>query len=288
MLNGSELLTLVYILLSGSKLPDDEAIRTAISDYPEFERLYGHVIALRDLSFALGKGDLTKNVAERGYIISNLKALQATLRHLTWQTKRIAEGDYSQKVDFLGDFSDSFNRMVDNLSQTTNQLKDLAHFDSLTGIPNRLSLNEFFKKEFAIATLNGADLCAFIFDIDFFKQVNDTYGHAAGDQILIQFARILTNQFRSTDLFGRYGGEEFMAVLPNTKMENALMIGERALNSISSADFEVKNNSAIHMTVSIGVTEIRNDDQTHESMVKRCDDALYIAKNSGRNCLRYL
>ena len=285
MMESRELLQLIFNLLASPKLPDEERVKEAISECPDFEKLYGHIVAVRDLSYTLGKGDLSKHVPERGFIISNLKALQSTLRHLTWQTKRIAEGDYTQKVDFLGAFSESFNQMVDKLSDTTNQLVDLAYVDNLTKIPNRYSLFKFFEREFTIAQRSKKDLCVFLFDIDHFKLINDTYGHAAGDQVLIKFANILTKQFRSTDILARYGGEEFIAVLPDIKPVHALMIGHRALDHVSSAKFVVSNAKTIHVTTSVGLTDIRETDMSPGDMLKRCDEALYNAKNSGKNRL---
>ena len=283
MRSNSEIIHIVYNMLTSLYLPDEEMVTEIISEYPEFEKLYGHIIAIREFSYAMGKGELTKNVPDKGFIISNMKSLQSTLRHLTWQTQRIADGDYTQRVDFLGDFSESFNQMIDRLNDTTRQLVNLAHIDSLTKIPNRLSLFNFFEREFAIAKRNRKDLCAFMFDIDHFKRINDIYGHTAGDQVLIKFAGILTKQFRSTDILARYGGEEFIAVLPDIKHEYALMIGNRALSSVSSTKFIINKGKALKVTTSIGHTAIRDSDTTLVDMVKRCDEALYNAKNSGRN-----
>jgi len=282
-----ELVDLILKLLIIPKPPDEELIEQTFSDHPEFRRLYEQIMAIRELSFALGEGNIENQTTERGFVLSNMKALQANLRHLTWQTKKIAEGDYSQKVDFLGDFSDSFNMMTDTLKSATGKLMDMARLDNLTKIPNRLSLEEFFKGAFEDAKKNNDTLFVFVYDLDLFKNINDTYGHVAGDHVLIQFAQIMSNQFRPNDIFARYGGEEFVSVLPGIQLESALIIGERALRSIEKADFDI-GEQTVKVTVSIGLSNIRPDDTTYEDIVGRSDAALYEAKNSGRNCLRVM
>jgi len=287
MFNESEqaLLDLVTKLLTIPKAPVDEKIEKALAESDEFRKLHEQIMAIRELSFSLGKGNLESNVTERGFILSNMKALQANLRHLTWQTKKISEGDYNQKVDFLGDFSDAFNLMTDTLRSATGRLMDIARLDNLTKVPNRLSLEEFFEKSFIMAKKDEGNLFVFTYDIDFFKKINDTYGHSAGDQVLIQFAAILSKQFRSNDIFARYGGEEFIAVLPGIQLENAMQIGERCRQSIESADFVYDGEHSIKVTVSIGLSNIRPEDQVYEDIMKRSDAALYDAKKGGRNRL---
>ena len=273
-------------LLTMPKVPDDKPADQVLLDSPEFKALYDQIIAIRELSHTLGKGHLESQITERGYILSNMKALQANLRHLTWQTKKISEGDYSQKVDFLGDFSDAFNMMTATLRAATSQLKDIARLDTLTKVPNRLSLEEFLENSFNIAKRDGKSLFIFSYDIDLFKKVNDTYGHSSGDLVLIQFSEIISKLFRATDIFARYGGEEFVAVLPDISLETAMQIAERARSSVEKADFFVGEDQVIKMTVSIGISNIHLNDESHNDILKRSDEALYEAKESGRNCLR--
>lgn len=280
------LVEFIMKLLTLPKAPDDKTVEEIISDDPDLQKLYDHILAIRELSLTLGKGNLECNVTERGFLLSNMKALQANLRHLTWQAKRISEGDYSQKVDFLGDFSEAFNFMTSTLQNATSQLIDIAHLDALTKIPNRLSLNEFLENAFPTARNERTSLFVFMFDIDFFKHVNDTYGHSAGDKVLIHFTKIMNKQFRSADIFARYGGEEFVAALPDISLENALQIGERALHSIQSDACVINDELTLKITVSIGISNIRPDDNSYEDILNRSDDALYEAKNSGRNCFR--
>jgi len=279
------LFELIMKMLTLPKAPNDELTEQAFSDDPEFRKLYDQILAIRELSYTLSKGNLENQINEKGFVLSNMKALQANLRHLTWQTKKIAEGDYSQQVDYLGDFSDAFNLMTSTLKVATNQLKDIARLDNLTKIPNRLSLDEFLTHAFSIAKNERKNLFVFMYDIDYFKKVNDTYGHAAGDQVLIHFSEIVSKQFRSTDIFARYGGEEFVAVLPDIQLENAMQIGERSLRSIENTDFVIDDNISIKITVSIGLSNIRPEDMSYEDILKRSDAALYDAKHGGRDRL---
>jgi len=282
------LIDFVLKLLTIPKAPANEAIEQVLAQYPEFQKLYDQVSAIREVSYSLCKGNLENHITERGFILSNLKALQANLRHLTWQSQKIADGDYSQTVDFLGEFSDAFNSMTAKLKVATTQLKDIARLDNLTKIPNRLSFEEYVEDAFMVAKNENKTMFVFIFDIDYFKKVNDTYGHAAGDQVLIQFAQIVSTHFRSTDIFARIGGEEFVAVIPDIQLETAVRIGERGRQSIESADFIIGDGFSLRATVSIGISCINNEDQTYLDIIKRADTALYDAKNGGRNAVKVL
>lgn len=277
------LIPLIISLLTDQKMPDSEAIAKAVSEYPDFQRLYEQIVAIRELSFSLDKIDLNKTVYSKGIVLSHLKGLQSKLKHLTWWAQRVTEGDYNQKVDYLGEFSEVFNKMTDTLSATSLQLEDLANFDSLTRIPNRLSLSKFLDASFKNCGFTQRPLFVLTYDIDYFKRVNDSFGHAAGDQVLVQFADILKVQFRSTDIFARYGGEEFVAVLLDAASENALAIGARTLRSIENNDFFLECGKVLKITVSVGVSGMRQGDESYEDIMKRSDEALYQAKGCGRN-----
>ena len=276
---------LLLTLLCSSRLPEELPIEAELLNDPDFQKLYNYILALRELSAALYCGDLQRLVSGKGFILANLKALQSSLRHLTWQTKKIAEGDFSQKVDFLGEFSEAFNEMTARLRDTNSQLVKLASEDKLTKVFNRLALDQFLCAAFAEAREQERALSVLLFDIDHFKKVNDSFGHHAGDQVLIQISQVLKKQFRSADMLARYGGEEFIAVLPETGIKQAAVIGTRALNAVSTASVQMDAAQTLSVTVSIGVSEIRTEDTSYEELLKRCDRALYEAKNSGRNRL---
>lgn len=276
---------LLLTLLCSARLPEELPIEAELRNDPDFQKLYNYILSLRELSAALHGGDLQRLVSGKGFILANLKALQSNLRHLSWQTKKVAEGDFSHKVDFLGEFSDAFNEMTARLRDTNSQLVRLASEDTLTQVFNRLALDRFLSAAFAEAREQERALSVLLFDIDHFKKVNDSFGHHAGDQVLIQISQVLKKQFRSADMLARYGGEEFIAVLPETGTKQAVVIGTRALNAVRKAVVQMDAAQTLSVTVSIGVSEIRTEDTSYEELLKRCDRALYEAKNSGRNRL---
>lgn len=163
-----------------------------------------------------------------------------------------------------------------------------ATLDALTGFYNRHQLEERIKQEVSNAKRQHAPLCGIMTDIDYFKNVNDTYGHAVGDLVLKSIAKIIRGQLREYDIAGRYGGEEFSILLPFTKIHEAQMVAERLRKAIESkvidiskinSDLDVKN---ISVTMSLGIYEIKESD-SDEDLIKKADKALYQAKNTGRN-----
>lgn len=163
------------------------------------------------------------------------------------------------------------------------QLKNLAFRDGLTGLYNHASLIELFEKELAKGERTKNSLSFIMLDIDFFKRVNDTYGHLAGDMVLRQVAEILTRSTRSSDIVGRYGGEEFAAVLPEADGEEACRISERIRQTVEKNSFDI-GTEKINITLSIGIHSIDYADPIScGDVIKKTDDALYKAKQNGRN-----
>jgi len=278
-----ELLRLVIDMLTESKPAEEEEYPSDLKESELFVQLCKIVSDIRLLSTALRKGDLQTFAYSKGFIISNLKALQSDLRHLTWQTKKLADGDFSQRVDFLGDFSSSFNIMAEKLEASSHQLRQLANTDTLTQLANRLPLDSFLRTAFEIARRDHGDLSVLMFDIDHFKRINDTYGHEAGDQVLIKVSHILKKAFRATDMLARYGGEEFVAVLPGCPVDKAAAIGGRAIKAVEETEIAISHEVSVRITVSGGVSEILQTDTNYSDVIKRSDAALYHAKQTGRN-----
>lgn len=163
-----------------------------------------------------------------------------------------------------------------------------ATVDALTGFYNRSQLEVRIKQEVANAKRRHAPLCGIMTDIDYFKIVNDTYGHAAGDLVLKVVAKIVRSQLREYDIAGRYGGEEFSIILPFTKIEEAQKVAERLRKTIESKVIDISkvNNESetkeIKITMSLGVYQMQDGDDDSDLM-KKADKALYQAKNTGRN-----
>ncbi len=161
-------------------------------------------------------------------------------------------------------------------------IEENAKVDSLTGLHNRRWLEEMYTREIKRSNEGDFHLSAFMLDIDHFKTINDTYGHLAGDQVLIAVAKSIIQCLRPSDMPVRYGGEEFTVFLPNTSIENAKVIAERLRANVEKMQIALPSNEMIAVTVSVGFTE-RQPGDTVETIIKRADDALYYAKNAGRN-----
>jgi diguanylate cyclase (GGDEF)-like protein len=164
------------------------------------------------------------------------------------------------------------------------EVQSLALTDPLTGLQNRRSLFELGRVEFTRAQRMNRSFCCMMLDLDHFKQVNDIYGHLAGDQVLQEFAVRCKRSTRAVDLIGRYGGEELIILMPETDRETALHVAERLRASIEATPIKASSGE-VNLTVSIGVAA--KDDYTNdlETLIARADQAMYIAKHRGRNCV---
>jgi diguanylate cyclase (GGDEF)-like protein len=158
----------------------------------------------------------------------------------------------------------------------------LAITDGLTGIYNRRYFQQALSREFARAKRYKSQLGLVMFDVDHFKQINDTYGHQFGDKVLAEVATIIKNSFRKTDYVARYGGEEFIAILPETSLSNTCIPVERIRKHVETKEFKF-NETTVKITISVGVTNLISDIETEQDFLSRVDKALYKAKENGRN-----
>jgi diguanylate cyclase len=170
----------------------------------------------------------------------------------------------------------------DQLRTQVEQERMQARLDTLTGVPNRAAFDERISAEFARHQRHHRKLSLAVIDIDKFKDVNDAFGHKAGDKVLRNVAQICANNVRNGDLFARYGGEEFALVLPETGLEQAHIVAEKLREEIANKRFSY-NKQRVPITVSIGIAEVK-ERETEENTFSRADQALYIAKQRGRNC----
>lgn len=159
-----------------------------------------------------------------------------------------------------------------------------ALLDPLTGLPNRLAYDERVVQEYQRWRRYGSPLVLSIWDVDHFKRVNDSYGHQAGDKVLRVIATLLKSQTRVTDFICRYGGEEFIMLLPETELASALSCVEKIRAAVENTEFHHRG-ARVKVTVSCGVAQFRGED-TVEDVFNRADQALYAAKRAGRNCCR--
>ncbi|MEN8908392.1 MAG: diguanylate cyclase [Clostridiales bacterium] len=288
-----------------------------------FRKLYINLNLLRDFLYATSNGDLSKKIPFEGYTAGTLKALQANFKHMTWQTKMISSGDFTQRIEFMGEFSQSFNSMVRQLEMTLRELvnkktelieanenlqKEIAIrkkaelalqnskdelkmqviTDSLTGLYNRSYFNNIIKDEIIVASEKLYPLSVIMFDIDLFKHINDSFGHIIGDKVINKVAVITKENIRDNDTAARYGGEEFIILLPKISAEKAVIIAERIRREIEITNIET-GKLTISVTASFGICEYNKkmDENNQEIVISKfidnADQALYISKKSGRN-----
>jgi diguanylate cyclase (GGDEF)-like protein/PAS domain S-box-containing protein len=185
------------------------------------------------------------------------------------------------EMQYMRATSESANR---ELKAALAREQQLAHTDVLTGINNRRHLYELAEHEFEIAARYKQPLSVMMFDIDHFKLVNDTFGHMAGDQILQLVTQAAGKELRSADVFGRYGGEEFVIILPVTNAQQSHPLAERIRERVAAIQVPTEKGIAT-VTLSIGIVEMTGNKQaaSAEDLIRRADEAMYAAKQAGRN-----
>ncbi|MBE1236945.1 diguanylate cyclase [Phaeovibrio sulfidiphilus] len=281
------------------------------------------MLNVREHLQGLAEGDLSIDLKYRGFVSGLLKRHLANLRHLTWQVEQVAKGDFTQRVDFMGDFSDSFNLMVVKLDEALTNLREtketltslteslrnevdvrtaavvalqeserrlryLADHDVLTGAQNRRSFYLVAEAGMRTARQLGKYCCIAIMDLDHFKDFNDRYGHLSGDTALKQVVRIASEALRQSDSLGRYGGEEFIFFFSDATLEQAEKICNRIRLSIAGTPIDL-GAQAVPITTSMGLAGVNPDwpDERNETFVEKiismADHALYSAKEGGRN-----
>lgn len=162
------------------------------------------------------------------------------------------------------------------------QADEVSHTDALTFLPNRKRIIADLQREVMFSDRYGTPVAISLIDIDFFKNVNDEYGHLAGDEVLRRLAMELRDHIRHPDVIGRYGGEEFLVVLPHSTVKAAIEQAERLRKHVQNLVIQA-NEAEIRLSISLGVAQYRIHREDWQTFLSRADAALYIAKNSGRN-----
>lgn len=270
--------------------------------------LYDTLWSIRDAALSLANGDLSVKITGKGLLAGALKTLQSHFKHLTWQTKRVAAGDFTQRVDFMGEFAIAFNAMAERLASSVEALKqkeaeliakneelekeirqrlgvekdlriseeryrEMAIMDYLTGMYNRRHFYLLAENELKRTLRRGHSLSLIMLDLDHFKNINDQYGHDIGDKVLVEVGRVLTSHVRSMDICARLGGEEFVLMLPETKPAKAMEVAERL--RIAMAHTCVSDGGKlINFTASLGVTSLDSDRDQREEAPKELLESL--------------
>ncbi len=190
----------------------------------------------------------------------------------------------AQRTHELTELNAQLSNEISERQRVQDELEQLAMTDPLTGLFNRRYFFEVAKKEFAKSIRYNRPLSVMVFDLDEFKEINDTYGHQAGDEALIHIGKLLLSQTRQPDILARYGGEEFIVLMPETSPTGAQVFAERLRQLVEDSPVQYKNNS-ISLTISAGISgrSDNNCDETLDGFISQADQAMYKAKNTGRN-----
>lgn len=183
----------------------------------------------------------------------------------------------------LEDAQRIIKRKTVELKAVMTQAEEVSHVDELTCLPNRRQVVKTLQLEVNRAERYKTKLAISMIDIDHFKKINDSYGHTIGDEALFHLANMLRDDIREPDLVGRYGGEEFLVVLPNTGLREATEQAKRICKRIREKELIVDRGEKLFLTVSIGVAEYKHGQENWQNFLSRADMALYAAKSAGRN-----
>jgi len=193
------------------------------------------------------------------------------------------EGLHETDMPTISLFASQLAAALQNANLLT-EVGRLAITDDLTGIFNRRYFFEMAEKKFVRALKNKTPLSALLVDLDHFKKFNDTYGHVVGDQVLRASAQMMSSALRDSDIIGRYGGEEFSIILPDTNISAAIFVAERLLANVADVPIDTEAGK-LSIQLSIGIAGMSKETPTLHSLIVRADQAMYIAKSAGRNRL---
>lgn len=252
----------------------------------EYQQSYQNGVALDNAvkEQVKGIGDSVSSINNIGDMEKNVQShLDTILSHLdlhrSKESERIAQAEEKNKK--LSAQLQELETESGQLRQQVLDSKNKALLDQLTQLPNRMAYDERLKQEYARWKRYNSTLIIMIWDIDYFKNVNDTYGHQAGDKVLKVVADLLRKNLRETDFVSRFGGEEFVGLMPETTLGGGFKIAEKIRNSIEKLEFHYRGNN-VKVTISCGISLFMEND-TPEIALSRADKALYQAKDEGRN-----
>ncbi len=240
------------------------------------QTLGGQMEGIRE-SFVIGQ-----SINEiRGFVFAKL----AVIRNVIENKSREDEARYQKACTEIEDLQKNIRTMKEEIGQAKERTKTLERevlLDGLTGIHNRRAYEQHIMEEMQRFRRYQQTFSLILFDVDRFKDLNDRFGHRAGDKCLKEIINRIKLCIRNTDFLSRYGGEEFAIILPGTNREGACIVAEKVRRAIEMTRFYFQN-QAIPVTISLGVTEVREADPEPETVFARADDAMYRAKREGRN-----
>ncbi len=246
-----------------------------ISEFKKRNKCLSHYFIEAKGHLSLDLTNITDN------LIETLKNTEKTKRVVQMKNYKGEICTLAIKIDKLEDEDNQHVIVLSDitkLQQRAEKFKKRANIDALTGVYGRSKFDELYHSEFSRSTRYLNPLTIIFIDIDHFKIINDTHGHDVGDEILKVFAKLISSNRREFDIFARWGGEEFILMLPQTNINDGYKLGEKIRKTIASYEFD----KAASLTCSIGLSMLNKGD-TKETLIKRADNALYKAKTTGRN-----
>ena len=260
----------ILLEIAEGKLPDD--VPADCDGREEVIALVEYLRTVQGTALSLANGDVSTTLKiAKGPVLGSLKALQSALRHLTWQSQQVAAGDFSQRVDFMGDFSRAFNAMVEELARVRTDLQHRSTHDSLTGLFNRA----FFDAEVERLARGRVFPISFLaVDLDGLKQVNDTKGHGAGDRLIQMAAKVLLSAFRAEDVVARLGGDEFTVLLPAVDEATGEEVLRRLAQRVDAANQD-RGESPLSMSVGLATASTGGG---VPAALKLADERMYADK----------
>jgi diguanylate cyclase (GGDEF)-like protein len=219
-------------------------------------------------------------------IVFFIKNVVIPLQVIEKGAMQFGQGDFSHRIEIeprneLGKLAVTFNSMAD-------KLEDIATRDGLTNLLNKKAILQILNSELLRARRHDSTLSLMMLDLDYFKRINDTYGHQVGDNVLVTATELISKYVRGIDYVGRYGGEEIVIVLPDTSETESVEIAERIRRSLANTPIAVTESEFINVTVSIGIAIFPLDCVDEDSLLNNADQAMYHAKGEGRNrVIRY-
>ncbi len=279
----------------------DYKIKTSSGISPEFQKkiekgvldsLCNDALRIHEPLYIVESSDLSANDLLRKEGIVFLTAIplvsdKITIGFLFLASRERRAGD----IDF--DIAALLSLIGNNVSLILDKIKlfhearRLSITDGLTGLYNRRYFYKYLESEIARTKRYGNTFSVMLFDIDNFKIINDTFGHLAGDDVLQDLAKILRSISRETDIVVRYGGEEFIIILPSTSEKEAITLAERIKTSVEKNSFIVRNSEVVNITLSGGIASYPKNASDARSLLKAADNALYAAKAAGKNRILY-
>jgi len=272
---------------------DDESIMTDIFAPIEISgsRLGTIVLTCSHLHIAEQVNDLTFHIITIliGGILASITCavllasyLTNPLHNLTKIASEITTGSFpSQRLQISG--NDEISALTDSFNEMAIQLKKMVYHDPLTGAYNRQMFQQRIAREFAHSRRHNLPLALLMIDVDHFKKINDTFGHLVGDHVLKEISDLLRTTVRTDDYVARFGGEEFVVIAPSTTPQTAVVLAERVRATIAGHPFAIDEIQSRQLTVSIGISNLNSDIHTVDDLIRFADNALYAAKDSGRN-----